>query len=572
MRCISLFFMLAPNLALADYPRIFSGEHGAFTRLYIETLENPISKIDELPNEVVIYLDEFQDFDYSRIWDRISRKRIGSIESSEDSLLIGVKCECHVKYYIDRDLGIIVDFYEGPAENDSFVEYVRIRGGDSASSTISSGETSGPVLPPSSSHSVLPFSSRPYLLDARAWETSKGASDGFQTWMNSVWKPTDPQIVSTSSISSPRCPDDSKLSPNSWGVSADYYQHRDHHQFERVQEGIFEEESTLALVQHQLFHGFDLEALAFIEGSNIDSEDIQDLQAIGSITAFPSSNPIPSHWRECGPNAQLWHILSQGTIGEFSDTELDRISQAFLELPSAMREATLPSWSAAVNQSSATRLLASVSVASQTRNEELRANLDTHTKHRVSAGQLAKLISGVIDEEGDISNDIMELSSAALFEEHDLEKRLELSQARFKAAIYIADFSLARVILDQELLTDGEYYDAAREDYYLALARAGDEDAFLREAFSADVASLEGEAQSLVQSRLHDLGFGTMASDPLHAVRRPTLSENSSAFLPERDLALAMPTIAVTPSLEQAHVELLNANSLISEVETILGR
>ncbi|MBN8631496.1 MAG: hypothetical protein J0L76_11640 [Rhodobacterales bacterium] len=135
-----LLILLALSVsAQAEVARVLSGEHGDFTRLVIE-LPRPESWTlgrTETGYAFAIETRDQLDYDLSRVWQRISRARLGALaqDTQRGALELALTCDCHV-FPFEYGPGIVVlDIKPGPAP-----------AGSSFETAFTSPATAGPAV------------------------------------------------------------------------------------------------------------------------------------------------------------------------------------------------------------------------------------------------------------------------------------------------------------------------------------------------------------------------------------------------------------------------------------------
>ncbi|MEN9061215.1 hypothetical protein [Ponticoccus litoralis] len=114
---------LLPGHLLAQTVAVRSGEHGAFTRLVFDVPPGLGWTLDQVPEERRVRLDldaEGLGFDLSRVFDRIDRDRLASINAAEggSSVTLALACACDVEAFVLRDRMLVLDIRAAdPAED-----------------------------------------------------------------------------------------------------------------------------------------------------------------------------------------------------------------------------------------------------------------------------------------------------------------------------------------------------------------------------------------------------------------------------------------------------------------------
>ncbi len=110
LRCLLLFLAMV-DLAKAETARILSGEHADFTRLVVQLPAEAGWTVGRTASGYAFATQtrDQPDYDLSRVWDRIPRKRLEDldVDSTTGALNLTVTCPCHV-FPFEYQPGLIV--------------------------------------------------------------------------------------------------------------------------------------------------------------------------------------------------------------------------------------------------------------------------------------------------------------------------------------------------------------------------------------------------------------------------------------------------------------------------------
>lgn len=166
------FVLVSSRTAFADPILVRSGEHESFVRLALDIDEGADWALNSEGYQFSIQLSNHADgFDSSKIFDRIDRRIISSVDSIENELSVYLTCECTVEAYQLGAEMVVVDIF--PAEN---------RQSEDATSTIMQ-ETDSQPNNPSASQSFLYNQRRFFALQNQLPESQQpnGVNgDGYQ--------------------------------------------------------------------------------------------------------------------------------------------------------------------------------------------------------------------------------------------------------------------------------------------------------------------------------------------------------------------------------------------------------
>lgn len=106
------FILLIPIRVLAEAIPVVAGEHTDFTRVVLtlpQGLDWSIKRSDE---SLSVFLPPTNSFDISRVFDKIPRTRISTIQtnSTGNQLEVKLSCHCTSEAFLYRDIYLVVDF------------------------------------------------------------------------------------------------------------------------------------------------------------------------------------------------------------------------------------------------------------------------------------------------------------------------------------------------------------------------------------------------------------------------------------------------------------------------------
>ncbi len=123
----SLAFLLAmSSAASAESARVYSGDHGTFTRLVVELPAATEWNVGRTTNGYAFAIrgEAQPDYDLSGVWQRISKARVSAlqVDPKTGALQLSLACDCHVFPFEYRPGAIVLDIKPGPPPTGSVFE------------------------------------------------------------------------------------------------------------------------------------------------------------------------------------------------------------------------------------------------------------------------------------------------------------------------------------------------------------------------------------------------------------------------------------------------------------------
>jgi hypothetical protein len=122
--CIA--FLGLATVAAAETAKIYSGEHGTFTRLVIELPDRANWAVGRARDGYAFSLTgrEQPKYDLNSVWQRIDRSRLANLGTDPDShgLMLELACDCHIFPFEYRTGVVVLDIKPGPAPEGSVFE------------------------------------------------------------------------------------------------------------------------------------------------------------------------------------------------------------------------------------------------------------------------------------------------------------------------------------------------------------------------------------------------------------------------------------------------------------------
>jgi hypothetical protein len=380
IRLLLLVFLALASPLRAETARVYSGEHGGFTRLVIELPSASDWTVGRTTEGYAFAATaaNVTGYDLATVWQRIARTRVTAIDADpEGALRLTLGCDCHVFPFEYRPGVVVLDIKPGPAPQGSVFE-ANFAAPTSAPAPPASNGLSGtynwiadlPTTEAKTTDLPLPLSTGDVSLepirDALLEQIARGAADGIVD----IGPPlpaeaggvTDPDHLPWSSIhigerpgilvtepegrddgprSAETCAADDLLDLAAWGegeTSLDL--------LAKSREGLYgefdapEEEAILQSVRALLYLGFGAEAAQQAKLSDLGAED-ETLALYRSIARLVDGESDPetpfSTMLDCDGPAALWAALARDRLPPGAGVNRDAILRAFLALPPHLR-------------------------------------------------------------------------------------------------------------------------------------------------------------------------------------------------------------------------------------------
>jgi hypothetical protein len=382
----SLSFLLAVSgPAAAEAARVYSGEHGEFTRLVVELPAETQWTLGRTKEgyAFAVLQGAQPDYDLSSVWQRISRTRVSAVQVDPESgaLLLSLACDCHVFPFEYRAGAIVLDVKPGQPPVGSAFEAqfagasLQALGDDQIEADVSgttydwltdlpSAYARRPAMP------SLPLATGEVSLEplhnALLEQIARGAADGMVDMGRALPKRaadgTVPEELPWSSvmlgelpgvrISDPDafvprtepssvCPSDELLDIATWGGDGSPLD-----LLAAARTGLFGEfdiadpEAMKRSIRSHLFLGFGAEAAQLADLANADGEDAV-LALYKSMARAIDGDTDPgtpfAQLLDCDGPAALWAALSRDRLPAGKVVNREAILRSFLALPPHLR-------------------------------------------------------------------------------------------------------------------------------------------------------------------------------------------------------------------------------------------
>tara|TARA_R110002012_G_scaffold53029_4_gene136313 strand:+ start:6180 stop:8159 length:1980 start_codon:yes stop_codon:yes gene_type:complete len=107
---VMIMFTITPIVAAGAPLPVKTGDHASFTRLVILANDGVEWEARRDSDKVIIRIESNTDgFDISEAFDRIGKGRMNAIIATDDTLEIGVNCDCYISNFLDSDRNIVID-------------------------------------------------------------------------------------------------------------------------------------------------------------------------------------------------------------------------------------------------------------------------------------------------------------------------------------------------------------------------------------------------------------------------------------------------------------------------------
>ena len=382
----ALILLLNTDLAVAKTLFLRSGDHTGFTRLTLVLPPNADWKLDRGTRLVTLHVSAGpHEFDFSQVFQRISRYRVKAISLAPDyaALLVRLNCDCSVEAFVHKNKLLVLDIkdpepvgqaipkrrpYQYDLMRRSLLHAIQPSSTLPQDGSAALAQAAMPVKDMRRpSDGAAPVSS---LLDEMGSEQSELMYQVSRAATQGLLEPADslPQtigLLSGSNISAhfmaetaidqatreietsktpPKinklCVPDDVLSLEYWasgsGFSIDIAQHR------RVIMEEFDLLNTaaiLSLAQVYLYYGFGIEAKNIL---SITAQDPDQTALINSISRIlevghdPDPNPFQGA-TACDGRAVLWGVLAQAALDPDTNLNERALIGAFVSLPRPLR-------------------------------------------------------------------------------------------------------------------------------------------------------------------------------------------------------------------------------------------
>lgn len=365
----------------AEPVRVYSGEHGDFTRLVVELPPDTDWTVGRTPTGYSLAVNgpAPPDYDLTAVWQRIARTRITALDAdaATGTLRLTLGCDCHLFPFEYQPGVVVLDIKPGPAPQGSAFEAAFVDpppslppspGGDRAAGydwlSIPSG-TSGrrPVttLPlPTGEVSLEP------VRDALLEQIARGAADGVvdmglplpdQAALTDQLAPlpwssirigeqpgvlvSDPDVFAEGMLPASTCATDEDLDLASWGEDGSPTD-----LLSAARSGLYGEfdapdpEAVLRSVRLHLYLGFGAEAAQQAGLLDLESEDrsLAYYRSMARLVDGESDPDTPfANMLDCDGPAALWAALARDRLPAGPGVNRDAILRAFLALPPHLR-------------------------------------------------------------------------------------------------------------------------------------------------------------------------------------------------------------------------------------------
>ena len=380
-KLLALLSIVGP--ASAETVRVYSGEHGDFTRLVIELPSEADWTVGRTPEGYAFAVSGSTppDYDLAAVWQRIARTRVAAldIDAATGALKLTLGCDCHLFPFEYQPGVVVLDIKPGPAPQGSAFE-----------SAFADQPPAAPPLPgdttvasynwlstPSETSTRLPVKTLPLPLptgevslepirDALLEQIARGAADGIVDmgrllpdqaapakeavalpWSNIRIGESpgilvsDPDDFAEGARPSAACAADEDLDLTAWGESGSPID-----LLSTARSGLFGEfdaadpEAILRSVRLHLYLGFGAEAEQQAGLLDQDSEDgpMALYRSMALLVDGESDPDTPfASMLDCDGAAALWAALARDRLPAGPGVNRDAILRAFLALPPHLR-------------------------------------------------------------------------------------------------------------------------------------------------------------------------------------------------------------------------------------------
>ncbi|MFN5998914.1 MAG: hypothetical protein ACK47C_14680 [Paracoccaceae bacterium] len=376
-----LLFLAGP--ALAQPVRVYSGEHGDFTRLVVELPSDTEWTVGRTPEGYALAISgpTQPDYDLSSVWQRIARTRVAALEAdaSTGTLKVTLGCDCHLFPFEYQPGVVVLDIKPGPAPQGSAFEAAFKEQTPAALPSPGDETTSAYdwLSTPSASSIRRPVTILPLLLptgevslepirDALLEQIARGAADGVVDMglplpgqsapaVDVVALPwsdirigerpgilvSDPDAFAEGMLPAATCAADGELDLAAWGEAGSPID-----LLSTARSGLYGEfdapdsEAVLRSVRLHLYLGFGAEAGQQADLLDQESEDgpLALYRSMALLVDGESDPDTPfAAMLDCDGPAALWAALARDRLPAGPGVNRDAILRAFLALPAHLR-------------------------------------------------------------------------------------------------------------------------------------------------------------------------------------------------------------------------------------------
>ena len=379
IRLLLVFLALASPLK-AETARVYSGEHGSFTRLVIELPSAAAWTVGRTPEGYAFAVEGpgVTGYDLATVWERIARTRIAALDGdSGGALRLSLGCDCHVFPFEYQPGVVVLDIKPGPAPEGSVFE-ADFEAPTSGPDPLTDDRTTStydwiaglPEKKEKPRELPLPLATGDVSLqpirDALLEQIARGAADGVVDIGRSLpaeaANATAPEVLPWSSIHigeqpgilvtgpsdrsddllpAETCAPDDLLDVATWGEGASPLD-----LLARSRADLYgefdapEENAIIESVQALLYLGFGAEAAQHAGLSDLGPED-ETLALYRSMARLVDGQTDPetpfSSMLDCDGSAALWAALARDRLPPGPGVNSDAILRGFLGLPPHLR-------------------------------------------------------------------------------------------------------------------------------------------------------------------------------------------------------------------------------------------
>jgi hypothetical protein len=381
----SLAFLLAASGPVsAETARVYSGEHGGFTRLVVEIPAETEWTVGRTKEGYAFAVRQGAqlDYDLSGVWQRISRTRVSALQVDPETgaLLLSLACDCHVFPFEYQAGSIVLDVKPGQPPAGSAFEApfegttLEAAGDELAKATSAASYNWLTDVPASSvqfpTTVPLPLAtgevSLDPLRDALLERLARGAADGIVDMGRVMpkrreigpqpedlpWstvklgeqpgvRVTDPDAFVPGAGPAGSCPAEGLLDIASWGGSGSPLD-----LLAAARSGLYGEfdvadpESVLRSVRSHLFLGFGAEAAQLADlGTAAGGDEVMALYRSMARTLDGNTDPGTPFAKmlDCDGPAALWAALARDRLPPGKGVNREAVLRSFLALPAHLR-------------------------------------------------------------------------------------------------------------------------------------------------------------------------------------------------------------------------------------------
>lgn len=376
-----LFLLALTSPLMAEPARIYSGEHGTFTRLVVELPAAADWAVGRTAEGYAFAVTgaKLPDYDLASVWQRIARTRIAALDSDPEqgALLLTLGCDCHLFPFEFQPGVVVLDVKPGPAPQGSTFEAAFVapafgppsQTGDETAMAYNwikglpkavARQTDLPLPLPTGEISLEP------VRDALLEQIARGAADGIVDMGRALPAMTEAPAVEDAlpwsnirigeqpgvRITEPAdrtdgpgpaatCAKDDLLDLAAWGKDASPMDI-----LVKARTGLYGEfdapdtEAVLQSVRLHLYLGFGAEArqLAELPGLDADESTLVLYRSMARLVDGESDPDTPfSDMLDCDGPASLWAALARDRLPPGPGVNSDAILRSYLALPPHLR-------------------------------------------------------------------------------------------------------------------------------------------------------------------------------------------------------------------------------------------